>query len=181
MRVRRIAAAVVVGALMGAPGTAYAANGNYTPDDPSAPTLAGSVLTCACQSDERYIDYRVQVTAADGHEITGEAVLALEVGTRTLSVPLGDLQDGSVAGRIAWPGDPGAVDPVVDATVSIPDAGIAPLAVPLAVPECASAIAAGSSLPATGLAGWVAPLGAVGALLVALGVALGLVRRSRTR
>jgi hypothetical protein len=177
---RRFAAAVIVGALMGAPATAYAADGNYTPDDPSAATLAGSVVTCECRSEERWIDYRVQVTAPDGHEISGEAVLALDVGARTVTVPLGELDDGAVAGRVAWPGEPGEVDPVIDATVSVEPAVIAPLAVPLAVPACDAEVAAASILPATGVAGWVVPLGILGALLLAGGVVLRAVRRTRT-
>lgn len=164
---------------MGAPATAYAAtDGNYTPDDPSGATLAGSVLTCECSSDERWIDYRVRVTAPDGHDLTGSAVLSLDLGARTVSVPLGELEDGTVAGRMAWPDDSGEIDPVVNATVAV--AGVTPpLAVPLAVPACEAGVAGLAVLPATGLAGWVAPLGALGAVLVALGIVVRSTRRSR--
>lgn len=175
---RFIATAAIVGVLMGAPLTVHAASeSNYTPDDPSAATLVGSVLTCECRSEERFIDYQVRVTAPDGQSAAGDAVLSLDLGARTVSVPLGTLSDGAVSGRIPWPGDPGVVDPVVDATVTV--AGVTPpLAVPLSVPECDTALAA-SSLPATGLPGWVAPLGGVGALLLVTGVVVRSVRRSR--
>lgn len=181
-----LAAAVIVGALVGAPVTAYAASdGNYTPDDPSIATLAGSTVSTVCRSEQRWIDYRVQVTAPDDASVSGDAALALDLGDGTVSVPLGALEDGIAEGSVAWPDDGGAAEAavvdgaVVDATVSVDPAVAAALVVPLTVPACDSALAA--ALPATGLASWVAPLGVLGAMLVALGVAVRTVRHRRAR
>jgi LPXTG-motif cell wall-anchored protein len=179
---RTFAAATLVAVLMGAPLAAgIASDSRYTPGDPSAATLAGSALVTECRSGDPWIDYRVQVTDPSGSIVGGNAVLVLELGSRTTTVPLGALADGTVSGSVPWPADAAvdaASDPSVTAILRVEPSVAAPLSMPLAVTDC-DAVASAASLPLTGLAAWVPALGVVGAALVAAGVSLGLLRRRR--
>jgi LPXTG-motif cell wall-anchored protein len=153
----------------------------YTPDDPSSPTLAGSAVVTECRTGDPWIDYRVQVTDPSGVGITGEALLVLELGSRSTTVALGTLTNGVVEGHVPWPAEAVAAaagDPSVTAVIRVEPSVASPLRLPLAVEDCDPAPAA-AALPLTGLPAWVPALGVVGIGLVAAGATLGLLRRRR--
>lgn len=177
---RTFAAAALVGVLLGGPLTATAASDSrYTPVDPSSPTLAGSAVVTECRSGDPWIDYRVEVTDPSGGVVAGDAVLVLELGGRSATVPLGALTDGTVAGSVPWPAEAAAAVGGAGTAVIRVEPSVAPaLRLPLTVADCdPDALAA--ALPSTGLPSWVPGLGVVGVGLVAGGVALGLLRRRR--
>lgn len=179
---RTFAAAMLVGVLMGAPLAAgVASDSRYTPVDPSAATLAGSAVVTECRSGDPWIDYRVQLTDPDGSIVGGNAVLVIERGSRSTSIALGALTEGTVSGRVPWPSvalADAASDPSVTAVLRVEPSVAAPLRVPLAVSDC-DPVASPVTLAVTGLAAWVPALGVIGAALVAAGVTLGVVRRRR--
>lgn len=93
-----VAAAVI---LSSAP--AYAAE-NYTPVDPREPSLAGSSVQSQCQRDVPWIGYDVVLTDPDNVATNHTATLVLTDGTNTAELPLGELTDNKLSGRILWPG-----------------------------------------------------------------------------
>jgi hypothetical protein len=174
---RTLAAAVVVGALVGAPAIAVTASSDrYTPDNPPLTSLSGSAVYGQCRSGEAWIDYRVLVTDPPDGELT-DAVLALGTDSRIVTVDLGSVGSEGISGRVPWPRD-AVADPAVTATLTLQPALAEPLTFTVPAPDCAppSGLAA---LAATGAAAWLpaAGLGAIG--LVAAGVGLRLARRRR--
>lgn len=177
---RTLAAAALVGVLLGGPLTATAAsNSRYTPVDPSSPTLAGSAVVADCRSGKPWIDYRIRVTDPSGGVLAADAVLVLEIGGRAATVPLGALTDGAVSGSVPWPADASAADGGYGTAVIRLEPSVAPsLRLPLAVVDCDPEPLA-AALPATGLPACMPALGVVGIGLVAAGTTLGLLRRRR--
>ncbi|MCK6068058.1 MULTISPECIES: hypothetical protein [Microbacterium] len=179
---RSIAAAVFVGVLMGAPVTAgVATESRYTPVDPSTATLAGSAVAMECRSGDPWLDYRVQLTAADDESVAATALLVVESGGRTETVSLGEVTEGTTSGEVRVPADAAALaaaDPSASATIQLEPSGAPALRVPLASSACAMA-ALPVTLPFTGLEPWVPALGAVGVALLAAGIAVSMLRRRR--
>ncbi|WP_125131206.1 hypothetical protein [Microbacterium sp. 10M-3C3] len=173
---RTIASAVLVGVLLGAPATVNAAEGNYTPVNPSAPTLAGSAVAAGCSTGDPIIDYRVQVTdPPDG--VVADATLVLGTGSRAVTVALGTVTAAGISGSVPWPSDAMA-DPSTTATIRLEPQVADPLTLPLSATTCAQPAALGG-LAATGLPSWVPALGIVGVALVAFGAVLRPFRRRR--
>src|SRR3546814_19183421 len=89
---------------MGAPLAAgVASDSRYTPVDPSAATLAGSAIVTECRSGDPWIDYRVQLTDPDGSIVGGTAVLVIDRGSRSATIALGALTEGTVSGPVPSP------------------------------------------------------------------------------
>jgi hypothetical protein len=173
---RMFASAVLVGVLLGAPVTANAAEGNYTPVNPSAPTLAGSAVSTGCADGAAWIDYRVQVT--DPPEgVVADAVLQLGSGARSVTVPLGAVTSAGVAGRVAVPQGAMAAGSS-SATIRLEPQIADPLTMPVSAPACAQPAALGA-LAATGLPSWVPMLGIAGVMLVVAGALVRPFRRRR--
>jgi hypothetical protein len=173
---RMLAGAVLVGALLTAPMTASAAENNYTPVDPSAPTLAGSAVVSGCQDGDPVIDYRVRVTDPPDGTIA-DAVLVLGSGSRAVSVPLGTVTAAGISGRVAWP-QSALADPGATATITLTPQVADPVSLPLSAPTCAQPAALGA-LAATGMPDWVPVLGIAGVVLVVAGAVLRPFRRRR--
>ncbi|MFJ6653889.1 hypothetical protein ACIQLJ_13950 [Microbacterium sp. NPDC091313] len=170
---RMFASAVLVGVLLGAPATMSAAEGNYTPVNPSDPTLAGSAVVSGCQNGDPIIDYRVAVTdPPDG--TVADAVLVIGTGSRAVSVPLGTVTAAGISGRIAWPSS--ATADTTSATITLTPQVADPLTLPLTAPRCAEPAALGA-LAATGMPDWVPALGIAGVVLVVAGAVLRPFRR----
>lgn len=78
---------------------------DYTPDKPTEPTLSGSTVVPACAQDVPWITYRVQMIDPDARATSNSARLVLTDGTNTTTLALGTLgADGTLSGRILWPG-----------------------------------------------------------------------------
>jgi len=75
----------------------------YTPDEPTAPTLAGSTAAGVCDHDAAWISFSVLLTDPDATTDTA-ARLVLRNGADRVSIPLGELTEGRLAGRVLWPG-----------------------------------------------------------------------------
>lgn len=119
MNSRLMALALVVGALVfGGTTASWASDApplsaqssptappDYTPDKPVEPTLAGSTLVPACAQDVPWLTYRVQLIDPQGRSTGNVARLVLTDGTNSTTLDLGTLgADGTLAGRILWPG-----------------------------------------------------------------------------
>ncbi|GAB2837789.1 cell wall protein [Microbacterium insulae] len=76
----------------------------YTPIDPTEPTLAGSVAASECEGDVPYISYTVTLTDPDGQSTGNDASLVLSSGANSVTIPLGTLVNGQLAGKVLWPG-----------------------------------------------------------------------------
>lgn len=114
---RSILAAVVAAALLtlAAPAAATADVGagtvrvfdgdvDYTPDKPKEPSLAGSRVDVVCLRDAPWITFEVTLTDPDRQSTGDRAVLVISDGTHEVSLPLGTLASGRVAGSVLWPG-----------------------------------------------------------------------------
>lgn len=105
---RKTALFIVVAAalLLGAPNAASAADPNdYGPDEPHAPTLAGSTVSPTCDADVPWIDYSIVLTDPDSQSTSNTAQLVLASGSNSVTLPLGTLgSDGTLTGSILWPG-----------------------------------------------------------------------------
>ncbi|MBN9189387.1 MAG: cell wall protein [Microbacterium sp.] len=103
---RKLAAAVAVAAALtiALPTAALAADDNYTPSTPTAPTLAGSSAAGACEGNVPWITYKVTMTDPDNQATSHTAYLVLSDGTNTTSILLGDLVDNQLSGKVLWPG-----------------------------------------------------------------------------
>jgi LPXTG-motif cell wall-anchored protein len=87
------------------PSAALAADDtNYTPTTTTTATLAGSTAIAACEADAAYIDYSVTLTDPDSQSTSHAAVLYMTDGVNSTSVPLGQLQNNQLSGRVLWPG-----------------------------------------------------------------------------
>lgn len=177
---RSFAAAALVVALVGAPASGLAASqSRYTPTDPSAATLAGSAVVTECRSGDPWIDYRVRLTDPAGATTSVDAVLVIEQGGRSATIPLGALTDGQATGRVPWSSVPGAdADASASAVIRVVPSTAAPLRLPVAAPDC-DAPSGVSALALTGVSGWAPMLGVLGAAIVAAGVFLRIRGRRR--
>lgn len=107
-----VAAALVISAPLAAsandevvdPATAPAQTTDYTPDDPTTPSLAGSAAIGECARDVPWINYSVQLNDPDSISTSNTAVLVLTNGTDSVEIALGELVDNSLSGRVLWPG-----------------------------------------------------------------------------
>ncbi|MFB9310370.1 hypothetical protein BJY17_000177 [Agromyces hippuratus] len=68
------------------------------------PTLTGSFATGTCVADSPWITYDVELTDPDKQSTSNTASLVLTDGTNTQTIVLGDLKDGSLTGKVLWPG-----------------------------------------------------------------------------
>jgi LPXTG-motif cell wall-anchored protein len=76
----------------------------YTPEEPTAPTLAGSVAVGECVADAPYISYDITLTDPDDQTSGNAASLVLSSGANQVTIPLGTLVDDHLSGRVLWPG-----------------------------------------------------------------------------
>lgn len=76
----------------------------YTPEEPTAPTLAGSVAVGECIADVPYISFDVTLTDPDEQSTTHDASLVLSGSGNTVTIPLGTLVDNHLSGSVLWPG-----------------------------------------------------------------------------
>ena len=105
-----IAAALVLAAPLAANATdenvdpAPAQTTDYTPDDPTTPSLAGSAALGECARDVPWITYSVTLNDPDRLSTSNTAVLVMTNGTDTVEIPLGELSNNALSGRVLWPG-----------------------------------------------------------------------------
>lgn len=87
-------------------GSASAANADdsYPPVPPGSPSLAGSVAVGECHSDAPWIDYDIDLTGAEGEALASAASLSITDGSNSVTLPLGQLSNGHLEGRVLWPG-----------------------------------------------------------------------------
>lgn len=118
MNGRWIAATAIVAALVfGGASAAFGSNApvvaqgtatappDYTPDEPTEPTLAGSTVVPACAQDVPWLTYRVQMIDPEARATGNTARLVLTDGANSVTLTLGTLgADGTLSGRILWPG-----------------------------------------------------------------------------
>ncbi|MGX1688908.1 LPXTG cell wall anchor domain-containing protein [Microbacterium sp. NPDC055442] len=76
----------------------------YTPDEPTAPTLAGSTAVGECEADVPWINFSIALTDPDDLATDKTATMVLAGGGNTVEIPLGELVDDRLAGRVLWPG-----------------------------------------------------------------------------
>lgn len=77
----------------------------YTPDDPTEPSLAGSIVGALCEADVPWIDFSLVLSDPEGLSTGTLAMLTISDGAGNLEqIPLGDLDDGVLEGRTLWPG-----------------------------------------------------------------------------
>ena len=69
-----------------------------------APSLTGSFATGSCIADSPWITFDVEMTDPDKQATSNTATLVLTDGTNTERVTLGDLKNGSLTGKVLWPG-----------------------------------------------------------------------------
>lgn len=79
-------------------------DGGYTPNEPTEPTLAGSLAVGECNGDVPWIKYSVTLTDPDDQATSNTARLVLSDGSNSTTIVLGDLVDGQLTGRALWPG-----------------------------------------------------------------------------
>src|SRR3546814_16421559 len=71
--------------------------------DWSSDVCSSDLIVTECRSGDPWIDYRVQLTDPDGSIVGGNAVLVIERGSRSATIALGALTEGTVSGRVPWP------------------------------------------------------------------------------
>ncbi|WP_235507791.1 InlB B-repeat-containing protein [Agromyces sp. Root1464] len=69
-----------------------------------APTLTGSFATGVCEADSPWITFDVEMTDPDSQSTGNTASLVMTDGTNTETIVLGDLENGSLSGKVLWPG-----------------------------------------------------------------------------
>ncbi len=105
MLVRNIVIGAAVAAVVTLGGTAAAnADEMYPPTSPGGPSLAGSVTVGECHSDAPWIDYDIALTDGDAAQASAPASLSLSSGANSVTIPLGNLENGHLSGRVLWPG-----------------------------------------------------------------------------
>jgi len=193
------------------PAAAHADDTNYTPITPTDPTLAGSTAVVACEADAAWIDFSITLTDPDGLSTTNTAVLFMTDGTNSTEVPLGELQDNHLEGRVLWPG--ASVDAAgkgngwpgwvyqngqwvetsgnfawtrgeITAEIRTNLSVSVPLSYPPSTPTCVTSpggMASTVSLPATGLSAMVLPIGIAGGAVLVIGLGLLAARRRAHR
>ncbi|MGN8551854.1 UNVERIFIED_CONTAM: LPXTG cell wall anchor domain-containing protein [Microbacterium sp. SLM126] len=76
----------------------------YTPNEPTAATLAGSVAVGECVADVPYISYDITLTDPDKQSTGNTASLVLSSGANVVTIPLGTLVNNRLSGTVLWPG-----------------------------------------------------------------------------
>lgn len=76
----------------------------YTPYEPTAATLAGSVAVGECIADVPYISYDITLTDPDKQSTGNTASLVLSSGAQVVTIPLGTLVNNHLSGAVLWPG-----------------------------------------------------------------------------
>ncbi|MDN3494376.1 LPXTG cell wall anchor domain-containing protein [Planococcus sp. APC 4015] len=104
MRKIIFAAAVSAALLVAGPISAASAVEGYSPDEPTNPSLSGTVADGECMSDAPWINYSVELTDPAGLHTSDAATLVISSGANVVSVPLGSLVDGELSGSVLWPG-----------------------------------------------------------------------------
>ncbi|MET0736245.1 MAG: LPXTG cell wall anchor domain-containing protein [Microbacterium sp.] len=182
----------------------------YNPQQPSQPTLAGTVFS-ECDSNVPWIYYSVSLVDPENKVTSNTARLVLSDGTNSHVIQLGGLDENDqLSGRVLWPGADSDGDGVADgwpgwvlvngqwvetddnfrwtrndiqAHVEVnPELAVA-LSYPTATAECATDPAGygGQRLPATGLSSAVLPIGLGGGAVVLIGLAIIVAQRRRSR
>lgn len=77
---------------------------DYTPDKPDEPSLAGSWANAVCLQSAPWINFEVTLTDPDGQSTADQATLVLSDATHRLTLDLGSLGSGRIAGSVLWPG-----------------------------------------------------------------------------
>lgn len=101
---RKYALSAVLAVLMlsgGATAAAAADTDGYGPDTPPSPSLSGTMVAPSCEANVPWIDYSVVL---DGIATSHTARLVLSDGSQTTTIPLGELVNGRLSGRVLWPG-----------------------------------------------------------------------------
>lgn len=205
-----LALAVAAVVALGAPTAANAEADDYTPTNPATPTLAGSTAVGVCDHDAPWITFDVTLIDPDGQVTSNEAKLVLTDGTNTTTIALGTLVNGSLSGRVLWPGASvnGAGEATgwpgwafengqwvevpgnfrwtrgaITATIEVNPSLVVPLSYPPATPQCAAGPQNPStaSLPATGMTAAVGPIAIAGGVVLVLGLGFLLFRRRSAR
>lgn len=108
------ARALVAGVLLlSLPTAAHAAteDDGYTPGVDDSVTLAGSEAVAVCDNDVPWIEYSVVLTDENNTSTGHTARLVLSNGSQSTTITLGALDDdGTLSGRILWPGASIAAD-----------------------------------------------------------------------
>lgn len=76
----------------------------YVPTPHMEPTLAGSVVASECLGDVPWIGYSVSMDDPASLATGNTASLYITDGANSVTVPLGELVDGALSGRVLWPG-----------------------------------------------------------------------------
>ncbi|MGC5171056.1 LPXTG cell wall anchor domain-containing protein [Micromonospora sp. DT81.3] len=100
---KSLSALALAGALIAMPMAANAAE-SYTPNPQSDLSLAGTVATSECLGDVPWISFKVSMDDPGDVATSGTAVLVMSDGANSVTVPLGELVDDSLSGRVLWPG-----------------------------------------------------------------------------
>lgn len=99
--------------LLSLPTAAHAAteDDGYTPGVDGSFTLAGSEVAGVCENDVPWIEYSVVLTDTNNKATSHTARLVLSNGSQSTTIQLGALDaDGTLEGRILWPGASIAAD-----------------------------------------------------------------------
>ncbi|WP_170285535.1 LPXTG cell wall anchor domain-containing protein [Microbacterium rhizomatis] len=91
-------------AVLAVPSVAYAADDDYPPTPPTTASLSGSTAMAECEADTPWIDYSVTLTDPSNVSTGHTAVLFMTDGTNSTEIPLGELQNNHLEGRVLWPG-----------------------------------------------------------------------------
>lgn len=197
--------------LVGAPAAAYAESDGYTPTNPATPSLTGSATIGECNRDVPWISYDVRLTDPDSLVTSTDARLVMTDGDESVTVPLGTIEDGRLSGRVLWPGasvdENGVADGwpgwaftdgrwvetdgnfgwtrgAITATLEVNPSLAVPLSYPRSTPTCTvdpPRAGSGAALATTGLSTAMLPIAVVGAVAVAVGGGVVLLRRRTSR
>ncbi|KXC06729.1 LPXTG cell wall anchor domain-containing protein [Microbacterium hominis] len=77
---------------------------DYGPDTPSSPSLSGTTVSPSCDANVPWIDYSVVLNDPDGQATSHTARLVLTDGEQSTTIALGEIVDGTLSGRVLWPG-----------------------------------------------------------------------------
>ena len=104
---RKYALSAVLAVLLlsgGATAAAAADTDGYGPDTPPAPTLVGTMVAPSCESDVPWINYSIVMNDPGGLVTSHTALIVLSDGNQSTTIPLGELVNGRLSGRVLWPG-----------------------------------------------------------------------------
>lgn len=99
--------------LLSAPAGAYAAteDDGYGPGVDDELTLAGSEVSAYCEDDVPWIEYSVVLTDPAGISTGDSARIVMTGSGQSTTIELGELgEDGTLSGRVLWPGASIAAD-----------------------------------------------------------------------